>query len=259
MFETASSRHSGANHLLTGSWSLVQQPAAVAFLPSTEEIRGVVEPEISFLGGRVSDCIDHGSRLFIRAVLPMAREVRRNDAVNSGVAVKVLGGKIHVRHYTLCQVCRNGMIMSRTVFARSVERVEPSASPEEISSVVSELRDVFRSCSFPEVLDKATRQIRSAARRPAVDAMRALTMPTDVPPERQTEMRREIVSRFESGRDPSLFGLMNAITSTARDEPDPEVRWRLEELGGSVPAMVRQFDTHNRRKRSKRSRSGIQS
>jgi transposase len=34
-----------------------------------------------------------------------------------------------------------------------------------------------------------------------------------------------------------LFSLMNAVTSLARDERDPELRWRLEELGGAVPSL----------------------
>jgi hypothetical protein len=32
---------------------------------------------------------------------------------------------------------------------------------------------------------------------------------------------------------------MNAVTSVARDTRDPELRWRLEELGGGVPIAVR--------------------
>ena len=31
---------------------------------------------------------------------------------------------------------------------------------------------------------------------------------------------------------------MNAVTSLVRDTRDPEVRWRLEELGGGIPALV---------------------
>ena len=48
----------------------------------------------------------------------------------------------------------------------------------------------------------------------------------------------DIVSRFTRGRDDSVFGLINAVTSVARDTRDPETRWRLEELGGSIPALV---------------------
>jgi hypothetical protein len=34
-----------------------------------------------------------------------------------------------------------------------------------------------------------------------------------------------------------MFGLVNAVTSVARDQKDPQVRWRLEELGGGILAM----------------------
>jgi hypothetical protein len=47
-----------------------------------------------------------------------------------------------------------------------------------------------------------------------------------------------ILERFVEGRDTSRFGLMNAITSVARDTRDPEVRWRLEEMGGGIPAAL---------------------
>ncbi len=42
---------------------------------------------------------------------------------------------------------------------------------------------------------------------------------------------------FFEAEDRSAFSLMNAVTSVARDQDDPEVRWQLEELGGGVPAM----------------------
>ena len=38
--------------------------------------------------------------------------------------------------------------------------------------------------------------------------------------------------------DLTPYGLMNAVTSVARDEPDPETRWKLESLGGAVPALL---------------------
>ena len=47
-----------------------------------------------------------------------------------------------------------------------------------------------------------------------------------------------MMGEYTSEGDDSVFGLMNAVTSVAREEPDPEVRWDLEELGGGIPAMV---------------------
>jgi hypothetical protein len=49
--------------------------------------------------------------------------------------------------------------------------------------------------------------------------------------------QEEIVRRFRDAGDRTAFGLMNAVTSIARDQDDPEVRWQLEKLGGGVPAM----------------------
>jgi hypothetical protein len=44
----------------------------------------------------------------------------------------------------------------------------------------------------------------------------------------------EIMRRFASDDDLSTYGLMNAVTSVARDTTHPQSRWRLEELGGGL-------------------------
>jgi hypothetical protein len=49
----------------------------------------------------------------------------------------------------------------------------------------------------------------------------------------------QIFSRFVEGDDRSVFALMNAVTSVARDTRDPEARWTLETIGGSMPAGLR--------------------
>ena len=53
------------------------------------------------------------------------------------------------------------------------------------------------------------------------------------------QLMGEIMGRFFGAGDRSRFGLMNAVTSLARDTADPELRWDLEELGGGVPALIR--------------------
>jgi hypothetical protein len=53
-----------------------------------------------------------------------------------------------------------------------------------------------------------------------------------------TRLLSAILDKFEEQQGDSLFGLTNAITSVARDESDPGIRWRLEELGGSIPATI---------------------
>jgi len=49
-----------------------------------------------------------------------------------------------------------------------------------------------------------------------------------------------IYGRFAASDDRSAFGLMNAVTSVARDTEDPAIRWSLETIGGSMPAYFAQ-------------------
>jgi hypothetical protein len=46
----------------------------------------------------------------------------------------------------------------------------------------------------------------------------------------------QMLDEFFAAGDRSRYGLMNAVTATAREQRDPEDRWRLEELGGEIGA-----------------------
>ena len=49
---------------------------------------------------------------------------------------------------------------------------------------------------------------------------------------------RDVMAEFRDGKDRTRYGLMNAVTATARRTSDPELRWRMEELGGAVAALT---------------------
>jgi hypothetical protein len=48
----------------------------------------------------------------------------------------------------------------------------------------------------------------------------------------------QILERFAMSRDQSAFGVMNAATSLARDTRDAPTRWKLEQLGGTIPSRL---------------------
>jgi hypothetical protein len=55
---------------------------------------------------------------------------------------------------------------------------------------------------------------------------------------RNHKMLAEIMGRFFRDNDRTRFGLMNAVTSLARDTRDPDDRWELEQLGGDIGARL---------------------
>jgi hypothetical protein len=210
-------------------------------LLTTADIKALFIEEIQAAHGRVSDIFDDGVRLFVRSVLPLLREVRTADQVQGGVALRASEHDVWVHPYVFRLVCRNGAIMAHAIQTWHVE-VHEFTTPQEGIELI---REAIQACCDEEAFTGSVEEIRSAVLTPADMAINMLPMLSRLPAREATQMIRLIADRFVQEGDQSRFGLMNAVTSLARDTADPELRWRLEELGGAVPAgrsPVRQPD-----------------
>ena len=206
-------------------------------LPATQDINATVVDELAFLGGTVSDRFADGRRLFLRALLPLSDEVRPKDVVEGGIAVRTVGHEIEVCPYLFRQVCRNGAIMPQVIETRRIERVDFAASSDAIEAVTEHLREAMRACAAAGVFAHATRQVRSATATEVSSDVSTMLLFSSLWRTIPLDLQDDIVETFLEDDDRSAFGLMNAVTSVARDQDDPEIRWQLEELGGGVPAM----------------------
>jgi hypothetical protein len=211
----------------------------LALLPTTQQVKDCFVQEITEAGGKVQDVYDDGSHLFLRSTLPRAWEVRPRDRVQGGVALRTQGRQVLVHPYVYRQVCRNGAIMAQALQTRRVHRVEPAFPGQEDApeEVLCELSEAVRACCAAEIFETYTEQLRTACEVEADAVLNLAPLLTRMPQGTAAQLMADIMLRFETGRDRSRFGLMNAITSAARDTRDPETRWRLEELGGAVPAL----------------------
>ena len=211
------------------------------YLPATRDIRDVFADEITSIGGTVPDVYDDGTRLFARAVLPADSEVRPGDHVRAGVAVRVAGAAICVHPYTFRQICSNGAIAAHALQTRRLERVRStgiSVPAYEASVALVDFRLAVQACASHEAFTTVANEMRSAAEVDADLFLHLLPTLTSMPDSMTERLLPLIVERFTLGRDRSAFGLLNAVTSVARDTRDPETRWRLEELGGTMPAHL---------------------
>ncbi len=208
------------------------------YLPAAPEVREAFEEEVVSLGGAVADVFCDGDLLFARAVMPRAVELRPGDAIHGGVALRTHDTEILVHPYTHRVVCTNGAIAVFTTATRVVERVEVAAPTVAINAVLDDLRVAVRECAAPRALDAAVGAMRQAAQREADVMLQLMPVLPHMPPGMRASILRQIIRRFEAEHDPSVFGLVNAVTSVARDTSDPETRWRLEELGGGMLARL---------------------
>jgi hypothetical protein len=199
---------------------------------TTAEFQALFAEEVAAAGGTVSDTFDDGTHLFTRSVLPQAREVRTADRVQGGVALRADGREVWVHPYVFRLVCRNGAIMAHALETRHVVAADFVTAGEAEAAV----REAVRGCCAPEAFTAAADAMRSATEVRADLALNLLPLLSRMPPGAGTPQLQTIMERFFREGDRSRFSLMNAVTSVARDTADPDVRWRLEELGGGVLA-----------------------
>jgi len=215
---------------------------------STRDIRAIFAEELSDAGGFVSETFDDGGRLFVRSLLPWVQEVRPQDRLQGGVALRAIECDVWVHPYVFRQVCRNGAIQAHAIQTQHLEN-DDSLPAERVGDA---LREAVRGCCLEGVFAVAVNEVRSAVDSGVDLALNVIPFlsrfPGSLSGSSQTESVRifsEILFRFSGGPDRSRFALMNAVTSVARDTRDPEIRWRLEELGGAIPvwrAPPREFE-----------------
>jgi hypothetical protein len=211
------------------------------YLPTTHDIRDAFADEITALGGSVADVHQDGERLYARAVLPAQAEVRPGDYVRAGVAVRTAGPEILVHPYTLRQVCTNGAIAAHAVGTRRVERpqaTEVYAPTYEASLALNDFRLAVQACAADEAFAAVTREMRSATEQDAGFTLQMASLIARLGERVPAHWARVIFERFMAEQDRSVFGLMQAVTAVARGVRDPEMRWRLEVLGGTMPARL---------------------
>jgi hypothetical protein len=201
---------------------------------STVEILATFRETIVGLGGRVADTFDDGRRLFTRSVLALADDVRPGDRLKGGVALRATEQEVWVHPYLFRQVCRNGAIVAQALETRYVADLQ-LYDDDEARHVI---RQGVEECSAEEVFAEGVQQMRSAAASQVELALMMLPLMARISGLNGANLSAEIIERFFREGDRSRFGLVQAITSVARDNIDPDVRWNLEELGGAVAAGI---------------------
>jgi hypothetical protein len=197
---------------------------------TTTQVLAVFAEEIAAHGGQVTDTFHDGQRLFTRSILPHVEEVRPGDRMQGGVALKASDEGVWLYPYLFRLVCRNGAIAAETIEAHFLEFVHL----QEPDTALQSLRDGIAICSAQEVFVGNVRKMRSACALEADVALNLLPHLSRIVTPGNEGLLAQVLDRFFKDGDKSQFGLANAVTAVARDTRDPDLRWRLEELGGGI-------------------------
>jgi hypothetical protein len=191
--------------------------------------------QIAQAGGKMTDTFDDaGRRLYARAVLPGTRQVSPGDRLQGGVAMRATDRDVSLHPYVFRLVCRNGAITAQAAQSCVIVR----ASGETFGGsrdVLDDVRDAVHACCSDEAFAIGVNGMRSTMNADVNTMINLMPVLSRLP----KQVAAQILSTFQRDADRSGFGFLNAITATARDTRDPELRWQLESLGGAVPALLR--------------------
>jgi len=202
---------------------------------TTETILEIFTEEVQNRRGRVTDTFHRGGRLFVRSLLPYVADVRPNDSMQGGLAIRATEDELSLYPYLFRQVCRNGAIMAQTIESLHVECLGVYSLEEGTAM----LREAIANCSEERVFAKSIRGVQSLAMTEIDQLLNLIPLVSQLQQAGMGHLIAEILQRYSSERDRTRFGFMNAVTATARDAHDPDDRWRLEELGGGMFARLR--------------------
>jgi len=218
-------------------------------LPGIREIESLFRDKIADEGGHFCGFERRNGNYYIRSLVPGEEVVAKNDSIQSGVALRIKRPSIFICHYTLRRICTNGLMMRNHGFAREIRRVESPADDYAVQCVLAEISEAIAEFASPEHRTFVAQRMR-AARGMSLEGLPHLeALRNRLRAVAGESVFRGIGRRFRSNGDSSLFGLVNAITATARDEADPGLKWRLEELGGEILTLVSVSDPTERASR----------
>lgn len=217
------------------------------FFPTLPTIKQLFEEQIQQrFGGQIVESIIVDDCLMARAKYQSSDEVRVGDQVNAGCAIRVVEEQVTVHSFTYRKVCSNGAIapnvvnQGRTCRLTEDEQWKSNYCLEEIERHIDEM-------SHPIKFQQTVEQMRLMSHHDVTPTMHVVLdllgdngFLTNMREHRQliVSIARQLMTREE----PSLFGLMNAVTAVARDTEDPHLRWDLEELGGGIGARLLPVD-----------------
>ena len=198
---------------------------------SLASVLEIFSQEIVARSGEVHNVVQDKSRLFARSVVPSVAEVLPNDQLQGGVALRATESEVWLSPYVFRLVCSNGAIMAHALQTQHLSDLDWQIPWLAEGS----LHEAIQACYEPGAFASAVQEFRLATKVFVVPGPHLLSWLGQFGLS-STGLYQEIMDQFFREPDETRFDLTNAVTAVARETRNPEVRWRLEELGGAIAA-----------------------
>jgi hypothetical protein len=211
-----------------------------------------VLPALSDLKLEVKSCEVTEKRLYLKAVFAKVElDVKPGDTVQAGIVVsnsEVGAGSFKVEPYVYRLVCSNGLISEHALRRFHVGRAQGDGDEDSIYELLSDaaksaddkavflkVRDIVKHAVKPEVFQAQVERFKEvAAEKIASDNLPQVVEVTRKKFGFSEQQGHSIMKHLVEGGDLSRWGLVNAVTRSARDLSDYDAQTSTERAGGKL-------------------------
>ena len=162
----------------------------------------------------------------------ISAEVREHDPVMAGfVALRDRERPVQVMSRIFRVVCENGSIVS-------THEQEIEATGFTVEERVQRCFERDRFVRAVELLRRAAGQELPEPTEMLDEMWHMVRQGPEVAAQIAEAYQELVIGHWHEANDPTVYGLLNAVTATARDLPDFRARLDLEGLGGSLARLV---------------------
>ena len=198
----------------------------------------------------VQSCHLTETKMYVRIVIPyMQSEIRKDDVVKQGLIIsnsEVGAGAFKAEPFLYRLVCKNGLIakhsMARVHLGSKLKAGEldldifsDETRELELETVLSQIRDIiehtFDQDFFHKWTDILQRNSEVEIQSPTEAIDNFCTMYS------MKHQKEDLLDRLVKEGDSTQYGLVNAITSYARDLENVEKQVELERIAGDISFM----------------------
>ena len=215
-------------------------------LDNMEVIKAAGQKAAEF-GAQVAQCHLTDTRMFVKLVIPHeVHEIRAGDKLIPGIVFsnsEVGAGSFRAEPFLMRLLCKNGMIgmdkLARVhLGARMEEGVYKSTGTEDLETqtLYSQIQDLVEGVFDHDKLEAWLDQIQQSTEvmldSPS-NAVKNIIKEFKIP-EQETQ---NILDAMIGEGDNSQWGVVNAITATAKGQANANTRVEMERIGGELSVM----------------------
>lgn len=203
--------------------------------------------EAAQYGAKVAKCELTDTRLYMKLIVPHStEEIRQGDKLVQGIIFsnsEVGAGSFRAEPFAMRLICKNGMIGMDTfsrihLGSKMDEGIWKSSDTEnlETQTIYSQVKDLVKATFDPTAfaiwMDSLKQTTESYLDRPS-DAVKNIVAEYKIP----EYMTDNILNALVSEEDNTQYGLINAVTTVARQTESIDQRIDLERIGGVLSVL----------------------